>query len=146
MSIVVVVKNMLFDIVCIYKMINCKGLKKSQKTKIFKDYHINSSLLTPDWESSAVALWTHIFVFLKYRQLVILVYCQIHSWSISCFFFLLLWNKVLKEIQNKEKIRSKWKKSYVKNYIWGWGGSQRLLKVIVFFKSINCIINHCRIA
>lgn len=32
------------------------------------------------------------------------------------------------------------------NCIWGWGGSQRLLKVIVFFESINCIINHCKIA
>lgn len=61
-------------------------------------------------------------------------------------FFPLCWlllNKALKEIQSKEKkLKSKWKKSYMKNYIWGRGGSQRLLKVIMCFRSINCIINH----
>lgn len=61
-------------------------------------------------------------------------------------FFSLCWlllNKALKEIQSKEKkLKSKWKKSYMKNYIWGRGGSQRLLKVIMCFRSINCIINH----
>lgn len=75
---------------------------------------------------------------------MILVYCQICSWGTSFFSpCWLLLNKALKEIQSKEKkIKSKWKKSYMKNYIWGWGGSQRLLKVIMFFRSINCNINH----
>lgn len=34
----------------------------------------------------------------------------------------------------------------MKNYIWGWGGSQRLLKVIMFFESINRSINHHSVA
>lgn len=90
-----------FGIVCVYRMINCKDHEKNSENKNFKDYQINNrycSPLTSDWESSAVALLMHIFLFLKCCQLVILC-----SWSISFFFFWLLWNKVLKEIQNKEK-------------------------------------------
>lgn len=130
-----------FGIVCVYRMINCKDHEKNSENKNFKDYQINNrycSPLTSDWESSAVALLMHIFLFLKCCQLVILC-----SWSISFFFFGYCEIKCWKKSKIKKKIRSKWKKSYMKNYIWGWGGSQRLLKVIVFFKSINCIINHC---
>lgn len=52
----------------------------------------------------------------------------------------------MKEIQSKEKVKSQRKKSYMKNYSWGWGGSQRLLTVIMFFESINRSINHHCIA
>lgn len=142
-------RNILFGIVCLYKMINCKDLKKISGNKNFKDYQTNSrycSPLTSDWKSSAVTLLMHIFIFLKCFQLVILVYCQICSWSVSFFFFCYCEIKCWKKSKIKKKMRSKWKKSYMNNYIWGWGGSQRLLKVIMFFKSINCIINHCCIA
>ena len=129
-------------------MINCKDLEKISENKNFKDYQINNrycSPLTSDWESSAVALLMHIFVFLKCCQLVILC-----SWNISFFFFFFFFfyceKKFLKKTKKKKKNGEKRKKSYMKNYIWGWGGSQRFLKVIVFFESINCIINHCSTA
>lgn len=68
-----------------------------------------------------------------------------YRWSTSSFFFCYCEIKCWNKSKIKKKL-SKWKKIWKKNCIWRWGGSLRLLKVTVFFKSINCHINHPRIA